>query len=117
LAACLTAVAPTAYASWRYSTQTLTGAATTSRSATRGCSVRSNYSALRLSCSVVGSAKATYTFHLPSDIAGKPAVSLVPGFGPYLTSVKVVGSTATVTVKVTSGTYKLKWVNLVYYER
>jgi hypothetical protein len=116
LATCLTAVAPAAYATWRYSTQTLTGATTTSRSATGGCSVRTVLTAVRLSCPSLGTARATYTFHLPSDFVGRPAVSLVPALGPYVSKVTVVGSTATVTVRVTSGTYKLKWVNLVYYE-
>jgi hypothetical protein len=115
LLACALAVAPAAYASWRYATQTVNGAATVSRSATRGCSVRSHYSSLRLSCSGYGSARATYAFRLPSDVVGTPAVSAVPAFGRYTTYVKVVGSTAYATVKVTGGSYTLKWVNLVYY--
>lgn len=115
LLACALAVAPAAYASWRYATQTVSGAATVSRSATRGCSVRTRYSSLRLSCTRYGSARATYAFQLPSGVVGTPAVSAVPAVGPYTTYVKVVGSTAYATVKVTSGTYTLRWVNLVYY--
>jgi hypothetical protein len=115
LLACALAVAPAAYASWRYATQTVNGARTVSRSATTGCSVRTHYSSLRLSCSVYGSARATYAFQLPSGVVGTPAVSAVPAIGPYTTSVKVVGSKAYATVKVTSGTYTLRWVNLVYY--
>ena len=115
LLACALAVAPAAYASWNYATQSANGASTASRSATNGCSVRTHYSAVRLSCSVVGAAKATYAFRLPSNVVGKPAVSPVPVLGPYTTSVKVVGSMAYATVKVTSGTYTLKWVTLVYY--
>jgi len=114
LLACALAVAPAAYASWNYATQTTKGSSTASRSATSGCSVRTHYSALRLSCPHGGLAKATYVFQLPSDFTGKPAASLVPAFGPYA-SVKVVNSTAYVTVKVTGGTYTLRWVNLVYY--
>ena len=115
LLACVLAVAPAAYASWSYATQTATGAHTASRSETRGCSVRTHYSALRMSCAGLGMAKATYVFQLPSNVQGKPALSLVPALGPYTASVKVVGSTATATVRVTAGTYTLKLVSLVYY--
>ena len=115
LLACALAVAPAAYASWHYATQTTTGARTASRSETRGCSVQTRYSALRMSCSGLGVAKATYVFQLPSNVRGKPALSLVPALGPYIASVKVVGSTATATVRVTAGTYTLKLAHLVYY--
>lgn len=115
LATCALAVAPAAYASWRYATQTVDASSTASRSASRGCSVQTHHSALRLSCYHGGAARATYAFRLPSGVVGKPAVAPVPGIGPYTTTVRVSGSTAYVTVSVTHGTYTLRWVNLVYY--
>jgi len=117
LLACALAVAPAAYASWTYATQTSDGASYASRAASHGCSVKADGNAVRLACSRYGSAVATYTFQLPSNVAGKPSVGLVPLLGHYRTYLKVKGSTATVTVKVTRGTYTLKWVNLLYYVR
>ena len=115
LLACVLAATSAAYAA-TYATQTANGASTSSRSAWGSCSVRNHYTALRLSCwGRRGAATATYAFQLPSNVVSTPAVLPVPLTGAYTTSVKVVGSTAYATIKVTRGTYTVKWVNLAYY--
>ena len=115
LLVCALAAAASAYAA-TYATQTSNGASTSSRSASGSCSVRTHYTALRLSCrGTRGAATATYAFQLPSNVVGTPAVLPVPLTGAYTTSVKVVGSTAYATITVRTGTYTLKWVNLAYY--